>query len=176
MNTENILMLGDSITDMYETDKYLPNLKIINKGVSGDSTEECLERITPEIFHPMPSKIFLCIGTNDFARDRSDNFVLENIIKIISKLRSYTNSSSIILTTIFPTRDNELRPNSRIVDFNKKLEELALKQNCNFFNLHKSFIDDAGKLKKEFTEDGLHLTDSAYKVWSNELMNYLESN
>jgi lysophospholipase L1-like esterase len=175
MKHKTVLMIGDSITEGFGADKYLSGNSIVNKGVSGDSTVECLERINGKWFSEEPSIVFVCIGTNDLARERTDHYIIGNIQKIVEKIRTYTVSSLIYLTTIFPTRNNEPRPNARIIGFNEQLKSFAAEHQCGFFDLHKYFTDDQGMLKKEFTDDGLHLTESAYKVWRDVLSEFLHT-
>lgn len=166
MKNEEILFIGDSITEAFDEKRYLPQLKVLNKGVSGDSTVETLERINESWFSSDPFLVFVCIGTNDFARDRSDEFILNNIVRIIEKIQMYSPDSQIVPVSIFPTRDNLPRPNERINQFNISLEKLTFSYNLKFFNINELFIDDNGKLKEEFTEDGLHLTPAAYELWA----------
>ena len=104
MKKKTILMIGDSITEGFDTKKYFLDEIIINKGVSGDSTVECLDRICSGWFIPLPDRVYICIGTNDFARDRTDQFVLANTKTIIEKDCQFAPESKIFLTSIFPTR------------------------------------------------------------------------
>lgn len=163
------LFLGDSITASFNLLKYFPSYSFINKAVSGDSTTECLARIDKSFFNVKFDFVFLCIGTNDLARDRENNEIVRNIENIISKLSEYTQRTTIVLTTIFPTRDNVPRPNSRIIQINDLLKEKVEILEIVFLNLYYHFIDLEEKLKEEFTEDGLHLTEIAYTKWANEL-------
>jgi lysophospholipase L1-like esterase len=164
----SILMIGDSITEGFDTAHFLPGIRITNHGVSGDSTEECLGRISPTWFTQQPDVVLLCIGTNDMARDRSDEVILNGIRSIVEKVREFS-GPVIYLTTVFPTRNNPPRPNERIRTFNAQLELLSAELRCRFFALHGHFTDDAGELKAEYTEDGLHLTTRAYQRWSEVL-------
>ena len=176
MNNTTLFLLGDSITAGFPSKKHLPNINILNYAVSGDSTVECLDRISAEWFSIQPDAVFLCIGTNDFARERTDENILENIQAIVTKIGRYVEIQKIHITSIFPTRENILRPNERIQHFNVQLEQLSKKIGCCYFHLHKYFIDSNGMLKKEFTDDGLHLTESAYILWSNVLSEYITKN
>jgi lysophospholipase L1-like esterase len=169
MKTNTVVMIGDSITEGFNTKKYFPNDIVVNKGVSGDSTVECLDRISSAWFTPVPNLVFICIGTNDFARDRTDQFVLTNTKTIIEKVRQFAPESKIFLTSIFPTRENAPRPNERITDYNRQLKKLSDNLGILYFDIHSHFVDEEGMLKKEFTEDGLHLTEEGYKNWSNVL-------
>ena len=164
-----ILFIGDSITASFGSDHFGSNLVVRNQGVSGDSTIECLSRMKKEWFEFEPDYISLCIGTNDFARFRSNKFIINKIEEIIKEIKKYSNSK-IILTSIFPTRDNKPRPNSRIDKLNIEIKNLAPKTNSIFLNLNTLMKDQTNQLKQEFTEDGLHLTDKAYKLWTLELV------
>jgi lysophospholipase L1-like esterase len=172
MTTPPIVLIGDSITEGFDTSRYFLEGNISNRGVSGDSTEECLERISEEWFREHPSAVFLCIGTNDLARERSDRFILENIRTIVEKIRRFSRAP-IYLTTLFPTRENPPRPNERIRGFNRELEKLAAESDCRFYDLHRHFTDEEGSLRAEFTDDGLHLTAAAYRRWSELLSDTL---
>lgn len=173
MHATKILFIGDSITASFGSNHFDENFIIDNRGVSGDSTVETLSRISKEWFEFKPDFISLCIGTNDFARFRSNDFIIAQIEEIISEIRKYSDSK-IILTTIFPSRENKPRPNSRIDKFNELLKITAEKRNALFFDLNKLMKDESNQLKKEFTDDGLHLTESAYNLWRDELVKLIQ--
>lgn len=161
----SILMMGDSITEGFDTQRLLHRWNITNRGVSGDSTEECIGRIRPEWFTPAPSRVYLCIGTNDIVRDRDDATIVTGIERIVECIRLFA-QPEIHLTSIFPTRGNEPRPNERIRALNKAIEALAERKGCRYFDIHARFTDGAGDLQQAFTDDGLHLTEVAYRLWS----------
>lgn len=170
---KTILLIGDSITYGFLSPELLPEYEVKNVGVSGDSTLETLNRITNAWFEPNPEYVFICIGTNDLARERSNSEILKNISQIIGKIPITIGKEKIYLTPLFPTRNNEPRPNERIVEFNSQLEKLSKELGVGFFNLHPHFVDELSKLKKEYTDDGLHLTEFAYEAWADILRKFL---
>jgi len=173
---ESILFIGDSITDGFDTAKLLSEFNISNRGISGLGAQDMFDFINEKWFTDRPDLVFICIGTNDLARGIKDETILLIIEIICKQCIEYSKSSKIILTAIFPTRNNESRPNKRIVSFNEQLKILAEKIGCSFFDLHKYFLDDAGMLKSEYTEDGLHLTRPAYLKWADEFRIYISGN
>jgi lysophospholipase L1-like esterase len=175
MYDKPILLIGDSITEGFDEKKLLKEFQVLNAGVSGDSTVETLVRIKNELFAGDPEIAFLCIGTNDFARQRTDEYILKNISKIIDKVISYSPHIKIIPVSIFPTRDNLPRPNERINKFNDLLEALAIEKGLLFFNINRYFKDGKGQLKQEYTEDGLHLTIKAYELWSKLIKEFVQA-
>lgn len=167
-----IMLIGDSITEGFDVNKLLPELSIINKGVSGDSTVETYNRIEKEWFILKPHKIFICIGTNDIARGRDDEFIILNIKKIVEKLRINSPKSDIIITSLFPTRNNPERSNERINNLNLKLRSFSDSESMKYLDMNQHFKDDQGKLKKEYSLDGLHLNEAAYKQWAIKLLEF----
>lgn len=166
------MLIGDSITEGFDVNKLLPELGIINKGVSGDSTVETYNRIEKEWFILKPHMIFICIGTNDIARGRDDEFIILNIKKIVEKLKINSPESDIIITSLFPTRNNPERSNERINNLNLKLRLFSNSESLKYFDLNQHFKDDEGKLKKEYSLDGLHLNEAAYKQWTIKLFEF----
>lgn len=171
-NQTSIMLIGDSITEGFDTG-LLPQFRITNRGVSGDSTVEALERIIPDWFNKKPDMIFICIGTNDIARGRTDEFIVQRCKAIVDKIAMYSPHSVITLTSIFPTRDNSERPNARIAEINKKLNKSCNDWNIRYFHLHDYFTDNDGGLKGIFTDDGLHLSPEAYKEWAVKLFDFI---
>ncbi len=169
------LFLGDSITEGFNVKSFLPEYDIDNKGVSGDSTIETLSLIGSIDFSISYDKIFLCIGTNDLARKRSIKEIGANIVKIVTLLHEKTPNSKIFVHSIFPTRENSPRPIETILRLNVTILSLSYTYNFNFINSFFCFTDEDTQLKEEFTEDGLHLTNLAYKTWADIIRQYLEN-
>lgn len=174
MLNKKILLTGDSITEGFNTKMYLPEFSIVNKGVSGNNSNDLINRLETDLLAHNPEIVFILIGTNDLAQGFSDAETINNIKNIVEKISSQLNKCKIYLTSILPTRNNELRPNDRIKQFNKKLEETAVKLNVGYLNLYPLFKDEEDQLRKEFTDDGLHLNESAYKTWAKYLKELLE--
>lgn len=166
MKEDKILLIGDSITDAFDTASNLPEYDIVNKGVYGNSTTETIDLLNEEFFASHPSVVFILIGTNDLVRDRSDDFIIDNIKCIAERTLELNGPSSIYITSILPVRDIENRSNIRILRLNELLRKLCVRKNYTYFDLAAYFTDEEGKLKAEYTEDGLHLTAKAYEKWT----------
>jgi len=173
-NNLNFLFTGDSITDWFDTAELLKSYKIKNVGVAGDSTAELAERINYSWFEPLPDYIFLCIGTNDLARKRTPEEIRDKILDICTKLSNYSKSSKIVLTTVFPVRNNPDRFMEDIILLNELIRKVSINNGYMFFNLFPNFTDEAGMLKEKFTDDGLHLTKAAYVRWADLFKNFVK--
>jgi len=97
-----IVFLGDSITEQFNVSEYFLNLPVINRGVSGNFTYEVLDRLN-DVISLHPSKIILCIGTNDLSiKSNNVEDTLHNLIKIVDSLVSRMQSTKLIVLPLFP--------------------------------------------------------------------------
>ena len=66
------------------------------------------------------------------------------------------------------------RTNQAIDTANQAVEKLAEKLGCRFINVNQGLTDENGRLKKEFTIEGIHMYANAYRVILNNLKPYLQ--
>jgi lysophospholipase L1-like esterase len=171
-----ICFLGDSITDGCNWTELIQNLKVTNRGISGDTAQGVLDRID-EVTAGKPAKIFLMIGTNDLAwGGKTVPETRDKIGEIIDTVKRQSPSSQVYLESVLPVIDGmiKLYENKNINPLNGELEKLAAKKKATWINLAPLFRDGTGQLKKEFTEDGLHLNGKAYALWYGEIKKYLK--
>lgn len=182
---ENIVFTGDSITELYDTDKYYENLPVINTGKSGYKTKDIYDELYEKIYIYNPTKVFLMIGTNDFFDDVDNQYIIDQIKKIINDINDKRPRAMIYLESIYPVNNGDDpkinkdmvhdRSNERIKQINKKIEAFCSnKKNCTYIDIYSHLLDDDGNLKLEYAKDGLHVNDEAYKVITKLLMPYVE--
>jgi lysophospholipase L1-like esterase len=56
---------------------------------------------------------------------------------------------------------------------NSNLEELARENSVIFLNIFPEFLNEQGKLSKQYTNDGLHLLGDGYLHWASLLKKYI---
>ena len=163
----NALFIGDSITEGYDLEKYFPGRGFVNRGISGYSSGEVLDAMGERWFAQKPDVVFVCIGTNDLARVYDEAQTLDNISHMLDEIVQFAGEEvTIYLTSLFPTRHNPPRPNPVIDQLNEKLHALANRKKAIYLHLNPFFRDGNGQLKREFTDDGLHLNEEAYRLWT----------
>jgi len=169
------LFLGDSITYSFKVDEHFPDMECSNQGISGWGTDDLLLNLKKEWFDFGPEVVFLCIGTNDLARVYVEDETIENVRQIMGKTKEYSPSNCrVFVTSVFPTRHNPPRYNPHINSLNARLHTLAVEEKVTYFHINPFFADTNGQLKREFTDDGLHLTDEAYLLWKHLIDKVLE--
>lgn len=175
-NTKNeIIFLGNSITDIGEWVEIFQNKNVKNRGISSDNTFGVLARLD-EVLESKPAKLFIMIGINDIARNIPDSIILRNYKKIIETIRTQSSKTKLIVQSILPTNNtfpqfkNHQNKTQHIEFINAELEKICASENITFLNLYPLFLDEQKRLKAEFTNDGLHLNGYGYMHWKNILI------
>ena len=174
-DTENeIIFLGNSITDGAEWHELFNNPDIKNRGIGGDDTEGILERLN-EVVRSRPEKIFIMIGTNDLAAGRSVDEIVENYKLIVRRIRESSPGTRIYIQSVLPTQDDihTTRKNSDIMEINEDLKKIARKQNLTYIDLFSSFATPENDLDMTYSIDGLHLNGKAYLLWKEMIESYV---
>nr|WP_315148831.1 GDSL-type esterase/lipase family protein [uncultured Flavobacterium sp.] len=173
-----IIMLGNSITNCANWEELFPNKRIKNRGISGDITLGVLDRMD-EIVKRKPKKIFILIGINDIALKIDRSIILTNYQGIITKIKTETPKTTVYIQSILPTNDafdtfkNHQGKMDIIKEVNVGLENLAKENEVVFLNIFPAFLDEQGKLSKQYTNDGLHLLGSGYLLWASLIKKYI---
>lgn len=164
-----VVFVGDSITYGCNWAATLGNSNIVNQGVSGDTTRDILARLD-SVADTQARTYFIMAGINDLGCGILPEETVSNIRKIILALKQTSPNADIVLQSILPV-NSRIRPfwfeTSRVQDMNEELRQIAdAKGRVVFLDLYPSFLDGNGRLKNEFTYDGLHLSAAGYEHWT----------
>ena len=179
-DTKNeIIFLGNSITDGSEWVELLQNQKAKNRGISGDTSEGVLNRLY-QVTRVEPSKVFLLIGINDLAKNISPDTIYLNICKIVSTIRAKSPKTKVYVQSILPVNNTfksfggHTSRTPQVLEINGKLKSICPKIGATYVDLFselKNTNDDL--LNPMYTNDGLHLMGEGYKVWMKVIQPYL---
>ena len=167
-----IVFVGNSITDGCEWSELFDNPNIINRGIGGDNTEGLLERLSV-ITKIQPKKIFLELGINDLGVPLNTNQIKTNYGIIIDQIKSESPNTQIYVQSVLPTRDHRIIKNDSVIILNQKLLELANNRSLTFINLYDNFKDSSGNLSDKYSIDGVHLLGLGYLHWKDLIYNYV---
>lgn len=178
----DILFIGDSIVEYYPLQELFGTEKtIVNRGIRGYQTGLLLENLDAHLYGGAVDKIVLLIGTNDIGKDVPLNEALNNLEAITQSIARDYPLTEIKLLSILPVNEGEeykqtvyIRTNEKIQKWNQAYKELASAyMQVEFVPVFDSLTDQAGKLKKDYTTDGLHLSVAGYQILTKSLKDYL---
>lgn len=161
------IMMGDSLSLWFPTDRLSHEGLWLNQSVSGETTQHILSRIH-HIRATQPEKIYLMAGINDLRQGATDTTILTNLRTIIAQLRQNHPQTQLIVQSILPTRLAAL-PSDRIRRLNEQIEAIALQYDATYIDLYSYFTDSQGILRRELTTDGIHLSVKGYELWQQVL-------
>ena len=162
----DIVFLGNSLTEFAgDWGKRFNNPKIKNRGISGDVTDGVLNRLG-EIYYYKPTAVFLKIGINDLFNDNlTSEYVGNNILKIVKNIEKHSPKTAIYVQTILPTSTEKIV--AKIQATNTILKNNSKKHKYTLIDLHSVFADKNDLMIKEYSVDGVHLSEAGYVVWVN---------
>lgn len=176
--TGDIIMLGNSLTNGCEWHELLGKANVKNRGISSDVIQGVDDRLGP-IINGKPAKIFLMIGVNDISHDLGADSIATAYLKLIDRIRTELPDTKLYVQSCLPInisfgmykgmtgRDQEIR------DVNDLVKAKAQDMGFTWIDLYSSFIDDEGHMKREYTNDGLHLLGPGYLQWRDCIMPYV---
>lgn len=163
------VMLGDSLSLWFPSDRLPQNKVWLNQSISGDTTGGILKRLS-SFAHTRPQIIYLMAGVNDLKNGASDQTILLNLRQIIQQLRRTHPQTQVVVQSILPTRVLPIA-NHRITNLNRQLQAIAHQNGAYYLDVHSQMTDSTGYLRPELTTDGLHLNANGYEVWRSALSN-----
>lgn len=186
-----ILFTGSSLMEQFPIDELRMTQEmdavIYNRGIGGFTTEDMLQCMEEMVFGTEPGKIFINIGTNDISRPEYRlEKLLENYGRIIRMIQERLPEAEIYMMAYYPVNevdkvpDNEwgrgmfaTRNNENIRTANEAVKGLAEKMGCHYIDVNQGLTDENGRLKKEYTIEGIHMYANGYRVVLRNMQKYL---
>lgn len=186
-----ILFTGSSLMEQFPVNELLMtngmDQVIYNRGIGGFTTMDMLEYMEEMVFGTEPSRIFINIGTNDIGSPEYQlEALLERYEEIIVRIQERLPEAQINMMAYYPVNETDkipegewgktafvTRTNENLNIANAAIENLAAKKGCRFINVNEGLADERGKLKKEYTIEGIHMYANGYQVVLQNLKKYL---
>lgn len=169
----DVVMIGDSITHAGHWDDIFQSIKIANRGIGSDRTDDVLRRIG-QITNVNPKKAFIMIGINDFNWERSVDDVFFDYIKIVNGLTE-KGIKVYIQATLECSKwvcGNKLLS---VRELNAKLKDYCIQDGLQYIDINKGLVSVEEGLLDSYTYDGIHLLGAGYEIWSKSIAPYVLS-
>lgn len=183
---DNVVMIGDSIVELYNTQEQFGNVNtlngeriVLNRGISGDTSDKMLERLDKNALIIKPSTLFILVGTNDVGRGIDNRSIINNIKSAVIKAKN-SGVDNIVVESVYPVNHGingkmvGSRKNSTIIELNKGIKSMTKEENVQYVDVFSHLIDSEGNFNKDLSYDGLHPNEFGYDVISSVLLPYIK--
>ena len=177
-----IVFTGSSLMEMFPVEKFAaeegPDFPIVyNRGVGGWRTEEMLACLNEMVIDLQPRLVFINIGTNDLS---DGSVTIADLIgryrQILTTILADVTGVGINLMAYYPINYEaaaesmkaclRIRTNERIAEANRAVAALAEELHLRFIDVSAPLKDDQGRLKAEYTIEGMHIYEAGYRaIW-----------
>lgn len=167
----DIVFLGNSITDGGEFNELFEMDNIKNRGIRSDVITGVEKRLG-QVTGGRPKKIFLLIGINDVSHGHSTDELARRYERLVKKIREESPETKLYVQSIMPINNSFKRykglvgKEKTITSFNERIRTIASENGAEYVDLWPFLSDTSGNLKREYTNDGLHLNGRGYRVWT----------
>jgi len=169
-----LLFLGDSLIEFFDWAGRFPEHEVFNFGIAGETVEGLYSRLDG-IFRNVkePDMVFIMSGINNMAM--GDEGIVGTYRRIVQKIRRAFPSASVIMHSLLPVLFPFIA-NDDIQRMNAELKQMAADEKVLYLDIHSQFLDEQGRPVPAFLmDDGVHLSEEGYRVWSDEVERLLSS-
>ena len=175
-----VVFAGSSLMEMFPVESWAAQLgegapKVYNRGVGGYRTEDLLPILDLCVTDLQPAKLFINIGTNDLS-DASVTIdaLIARYDRILTLIEQAVPGVRIYLMAYYPINYEaaaesmkpclRIRTNERINEANCAVEQLAARHGQRYIDVNLPLKDSLGRLKAEYTIEGMHLKPEGYRA------------
>lgn len=174
----DVYFLGDSLTEFWPVvgkevwQKEFGALRVLNCGVSGDTTQNILYRITHgELDRIAPKVVVVLAGINNLGlqADLAPDDLARGLRRIVATVRAKSPASKVLLLSIFPSAEPADPIRRRILETNRRLALLNDNASVFYLDLYPAFLDKDGVFSPAISPDGTHLNAKGYQIWADAM-------
>lgn len=156
----DVVFLGDSLTEGYNTNYYYSEYVTLNRGIGGDTTFGLEKRLDVSAYQVKPKVVVMLIGANNFKT------MLQNYEDIIRQLKINLPDSEIVCLSLTAMGGEHWGRNNDIaIENNKEIKKIAEAYNCHFIDLFTPLFDKTtNEVYEGYTVDGGHFTRLGYDI------------
>jgi lysophospholipase L1-like esterase len=170
-----LLFIGDSLIEYFDWERRFPNYTVYNLGIAGETVEGLASRLNWVIRKmKAPDRVFIMSGINNMAIGNPD--FISTYRGVIQEIRQAWPSATIVVHSLLPVLFRFIS-NEDIRFMNVRLKHLAAGESVLYLDIHAAFLNEKGRPVPALLEDdGVHVSEEGYKVWSSEIEKLLAAN
>ena len=151
----------------------LPNTKITTESYGDILVIDALKQA-------LPKNVYILLGSNGVAW-LDNNKIISDYKAFIAEVKAALPESDIYIISVFPVgTDVEAKPspsegqvlNTQVDAFNAMLLTMANEEKIYYIDVNSTLKDAGGKLAADITNDGTHITKTAYEDVTNYILSH----
>lgn len=187
-----VVFTGSSLMEQFPLNEMLQGealpYRVYNRGMSGFVAPQLLQVLDVCVVELAPAHVFLNIGTNDMSRpDYRQEALLACYRRILEEILSHVPGVKLHLLAYYPVNPDlegqegwaaealRHRTNQVLREANRGVEALAREMGAEYLDLNAPLLDGQGRLKAQYTKEGIHLYPAGYQAVLGELLPVLRS-
>ena len=187
-----VVFTGSSLMEQFPLNEMLQGealpYRVYNRGMSGFVAPQLLQVLDVCVVELAPAHVFLNIGTNDMSRpDYRQEALLACYRRILEEILSHVPGVKLHLLAYYPVNPDlegqegwaaealRYRTNQVLREANQGVEALAREMGAEYLDLNAPLLDSQGRLKAQYTKEGIHLYPAGYQAVLGELLPVLRS-
>jgi lysophospholipase L1-like esterase len=170
-----ILFVGSSSIRRWDVSKSFPGLEVINRGFGGSQLADSVHFAPRIVLKHEPRIIILYAGDNDIAAGKTPEQVFADFQAFVRTVQKALPRTRIVFLSIKPSLRRwplwpKMRQTNVLIEREcKKDERLA------YLDVAAPMVGTDGKPRPDlFVEDGLHLNEQGYALWTSILKPHLK--
>ena len=187
-----VVFTGSSLMEQFPLNEMLQGealpYRVYNRGMSGFVAPQLLQVLDVCVVELAPAHVFLNIGTNDMSRpDYRQEALLACYRRILEEILSHVPGVKLHLLAYYPVNPDlegqegwaaealRHRTNQVLREANQGVEALAREMGAEYLDLNAPLLDGQGRLRAQYTKEGIHLYPAGYQAVLGELLPVLRS-
>lgn len=170
-----ILFVGSSSIRFWDTAEWLPERKVINRGFGGAHISDVNHWVKETVLRHAPEVVVFYAGDNDVGAGKPPRQVREDFLEFTSLVLSEQPDVEILFISIKPSLarwsvwPEMVEANEMIRDF------IDRNDNLHYVDVAAPMLGSDGEpIPELFVDDGLHMTDDGYEIWTDVIGGALE--
>lgn len=154
-----VVFLGDSITAIWDLPRFFGDRPYVNRGIGGQTTQQMLVRVFPDVIDLKPGAMIILGGINDIDKHTGPETakMVEENLQAMTEL-AQKHGVKVVLCSLLPVRGEWARYLPDVLKLNAWIKQYSLQAQVQFADYYVALADSHGMLKKELTTDGIHPT------------------
>lgn len=162
-----VLFVGSSSIRLWNLPAFFSDAKVINRGFGGSEIADTLHYADRIVVKYKPRVIVFYAGDNDIAKKKTAEQVFDDFRRFAELVQKELPETKLVYIAIKPSVKRwEMWPTQKTA--NEKIRDYCQQhKNLAFADITTPMLGEDGKPRPElFVQDGLHLSEAGYKVWT----------